>query len=244
MSVLQKIQDARNHEQTLLAQLIDPDYIKDFDQLVDIVQRAKHSSVDLFFFGGSLITNEPPFDIVKAIKEISDIPVALFPSTPHQIDKSADAILFLSLLSGRNPEYLIGHHVVAAPLIRKSNLEIIPTGYLLVSCGNPTTAEYVSNTAPIPHNKPEIAATTALAGQYLGMKSIYLDGGSGAEKPIDPEMVKMVKEWTNIPIIVGGGIKNLESASALSHAGADVLVIGNGAEERPEFLSELKAKMK
>lgn len=244
MGVLQKILNARVDKQTLLAQLIDPDYIKEFDQLVDIVQRAKRSGVDLFFFGGSLVTNKPSFDIVKAMKEISDIPVTLFPSTPHQIDKSADAILFLSLLSGRNPEYLIGHHVAAAPLIRKSNLEIIPTGYLLISCGKPTTAEYVSNTASIPYDKPEIAASTALAGQYLGMKSIYLDGGSGAEKPIDPLMVKMVREWTNLPIIVGGGIKNTASARELSHAGADVLVIGNGAEERPELLSELKAKMK
>lgn len=244
MSVLQKILDARKCEQTLLAQLIDPDHIENFDHLVDIIQRAKESEVDLFFYGGSLVTQTPGFDIVKAIKEISDIPVTLFPSTPSQIDKAADAILFLSLLSGRNPEYLIGHQVAAAPFIRKSKLEVIPTGYLLVSCGRPTTAEYVSNTAPIPYHKPEIAASTALAGEYLGMKSIYLDGGSGAEKHIDPVMVKMVREWTNIPIIVGGGIRSVESAQALSHAGADVIVIGNGAEERPEFLSELKAKMK
>ncbi len=244
MSVLQKILDSKRDGQTLLAQLIDPDHIENFDQLVDLVKHAEESGVDLFFYGGSLVSSLASFDIIKAIKDISNLPVTLFPSTPHQLDGAADALLFLSLLSGRNPEYLIGHHVAATPMLRKLDLEIIPTGYLLVSCGMPTTAEYISQTPAIPHNKPDIAATTALAGQFLGMKSIYLDGGSGADKPISPEMVRKVSEWVDIPLIVGGGIRNPETALALSEAGADVIVIGNGAEERPALLSELKAKMK
>ncbi len=223
----------------LIAQLIDPDHIIDFDHLSDIARRATESGVDLFFFGGSLITERPQFNIIKALKEISNIPVILFPSSPAHIDKHADAILFLSLISGRNAEFLIGNHVAAAPLLKKSNLEIIPTGYILVGCGAPTTAQYVSNTFPVPYNKPEIAASTALAGEMLGLKLTYLDGGSGAEKSVSPEMVARVKSWTSNPLVVGGGIRNTQDAIALRDAGADILVIGNGAEERPEFISEL-----
>ncbi|NEN23973.1 geranylgeranylglyceryl/heptaprenylglyceryl phosphate synthase [Cryomorpha ignava] len=223
----------------LIAQLIDPDYIRDFDHLSDIVNRAASAGVDLFFFGGSLITANPKFDIVKALKDISDIPVILFPSSPAHIDESADAILFLSLISGRNSEFLIGNHVAAAPILKKSSLEILPTGYILVGCGAATTAQYISNTSPVPYNKPEIAAATALAGEMLGLKLIYLDGGSGAEKPVSPEMVAKVKAWVSTPIIVGGGIKTTKDAAALRDAGADILVIGNGAEKRPEFISEL-----
>lgn len=231
-------------KRTLIAQLIDPDHIRDFDHLVDCHSRAQKSGVDLFFFGGSLVTSAPKWDPVKALKEISSIPVILFPSSPAHINMNADGVLFLSLISGRNPEYLIGSHVQAAPLLRHSGVEVLPTGYILVSCGATTTAEYMSNSSPIPHNKPEIAAATALAGEMLGMKLVYLDGGSGAEKTVSPDMVATVKSWTNLPLIVGGGIKTVEAAEALNAAGADVLVVGNGAEKRPEFISELCQKMK
>lgn len=244
MKLLEQIDGARENGRTLLAQLIDPDKVLDFDHLADIAKRAEESGVDLFFFGGSLVTQKPDFDIIKALKEISNIPVALFPSSPSQINDSADALLFLSLISGRNPSFLIDHHVSAAPLLRNSSLEVIPTGYMLVSCGSMTTAEYVSNTSPIPYNKPEIAATTGYAGQLLGMKMIYLDGGSGADKTVDTKMVEMLKSWIDIPLIVGGGIKTTEQASDLAKAGADVLVIGTSAEKNPNFLRELKAKMK
>ena len=244
LRVLQKIVESKAAGQTLLAQLIDPDHVSNFDQLVDIVKHAENSGVDLFFYGGSLVMSQSSFNVIKAIKEITHIPVTLFPSNAGQLDAQADAILFLSLLSGRNPAYLIGHHVAAAPLLRQTNLEVIPTGYLLVSCGAATTAEYISQTPAIPYKKPGIAASTALAGQYLGMKSIYLDGGSGAEKHIEPEMVKKVSEWIDIPLIVGGGIRSVEAARKLAEAGADVLVVGNGAEERPALLSELKAIMR
>ena len=239
MELLKHINNSRDAGRLLIAQLIDPDHIIDFDHLSDIARRATDSGVDLFFFGGSLITERPQFNIIKALKEISNIPVILFPSSPAHIDKYADAILFLSLISGRNAEFLIGNHVAAAPLLKKSNLEIIPTGYILVGCGAPTTAQYVSNTFPVPYDKPEIAASTALAGEMLGLKLTYLDGGSGAEKSVSPEMVARVKSWTNNPLVVGGGIRNTQDAIALRDAGADILVIGNGAEERPEFISEL-----
>jgi len=239
LKILSYIYQAHKSGRLLIAQLIDPDYIRDFDHLSDIVSRAARAGIDFFFFGGRLITGNPNFDIVKALKEISHIPVILFPSSPAHIDKSADAILFLSLISGRNSEFLIGNHVAAAPLLKKSDLEILPTGYMLVACGAPTTAQYISNTNPIPYNKPEIAAATALAGEMLGLKLTYLDGGSGAEKCVSPEMVAKVKAWVSTPIIVGGGIRTTREAAALRDAGADILVIGNGAEKRPEFISEL-----
>jgi len=239
LEILSHIYQSRKAKRMLVAQLIDPDHIFDFDHLSDIVSRAVKARIDLFFFGGSLITSNAQFDIVKALKTICDIPVVLFPSSPSHIDKSADAVLFLSLISGRNAEFLIGNHVAAAPILKNSNLEILPTGYILVGCGEPTTAQYISNTNPIPYNKPEIAASTALAGEMLGLKLMYLDGGSGADKTISPKMVSMVKAWVSVPIIVGGGIKTAKEAVALRDAGADVLVIGNAAQERPEFISEL-----
>lgn len=239
LEILSHIHKSRESGRLLIAQLIDPDHIRNFDHLSDIVNRAGKAGIDFFFFGGSLITAHAEFDIVKALKGITDLPVILFPSSPAHIDTSADGILFLSLISGRNAEFLIGNHVAAAPLLKKSDLEILPTGYILVGCGAPTTAQYISNTNPIPYNKPEIAAATALAGEMLGLKLIYLDGGSGAEKPVSPEMVARVKAWTSAPIIVGGGIKTTRDAAALRDAGADILVIGNGAEKRPEFISEL-----
>lgn len=239
LGIISHIQKSRNERKMLIAQLVDPDFVEDFDHLTDIAVRAETAGVDLFFFGGSLVTSRAKFDIVKALKDISKIPVLLFPSSPAHIDTSADAILFLSLISGRNPEYLIGSHVAAAPILKNTNLEIIPTGYILVNCGAPTTAEYISGTLPIPYQKPDIAAATALAGQMLGMKLIYLDGGSGAERTISTAMISKVREWTDLPLIIGGGIRSVQDAIAIRNAGADVLVIGNGAQERPEFITEL-----
>ncbi len=244
MNVLDDILEARKTGETRLAQLIDPDHIKDFDHLADLAKRAEESGVNHLFFGGSLVTQKMEFDIIQALKKITSLPVTLFPSSPSQIDESADAILFLSLLSGRNPEYLIGHHVTAAPLLKNSSLEVIPTGYILVGCGEPTTAEYVSHSFPIPYKKDEIAASTALAGQLLGMKMIYLDGGSGAEKPISKSMISKVRSWIDTPIVVGGGIRTPKDARRASDAGADLIVVGNQAEKYPNFLAELKEQMR
>jgi len=244
LSILAEIENARSLGQTLLAQLIDPDFISGLDHLIDIVQSGEKSGVDFFFFGGSLIEKSQQMDFLKVIKEISSVPTVLFPSAPNQINEHADGILFLSLISGRNPEYLIGNQVLAAPILKELNLEVLPTGYLLISCGDKTTAEYISNTASIPYKKSGIAATTALAGQFLGLKLIYLDGGSGADKTVSPEMVERVKQSIDIPLIVGGGIRTVEDAILISNAGADLIVVGNEAEKNPNFIPEICEKMK
>jgi putative glycerol-1-phosphate prenyltransferase len=237
--ILDSINQAREEGKKLLALLIDPDSIQNEDQVMDVVRKAENASFDYIFFGGSLITKTEEFDSLKMIKEITNIPVILFPSSPAQIRTEADAILFLSLLSGRNPEYLIGHHVAAAPILKNSTLEILPTGYLLIGCGRPTTAEYVSGTQPIPYHKPAIAAATAMAGEMLGLKLIYLDGGSGADKAVSAEMISEVRKSIDLPLIVGGGIRSGEAAAKAFEAGADIIVVGNGAEENPNLIQEL-----
>jgi putative glycerol-1-phosphate prenyltransferase len=161
-----------------------------------------------------------------------------------QVNGKADAILLLSLISGRNPELLIGKHVVAAPYIRASGLEVIPTGYMLVESGNSTTALYMSNTSPIPREKDDIAVCTAMAGEMLGMKIIYMDAGSGAEYAVPNKMIRRVKESIRIPLIVGGGISNPEIANERSKAGADLIVVGTAIEKEVELIKEISAAVK
>jgi len=175
-------------------------------------------------------------EIIKAIKQRSSIPVVLFPGGHLQVEATADAILLLALISGRNPDFLIGQHVVAAPIIKQSNLEVLPTGYLLVDCGKQTTASYISNTTPLPYDKPAIAAATAMAGEMLGLKLMYLDGGSGAIQPVHVEMIATVKRAVACPLIVGGGINSEFKALAALSAGADVIVVGTGIESNPELM--------
>ncbi|HKK39256.1 MAG TPA: geranylgeranylglyceryl/heptaprenylglyceryl phosphate synthase [Cryomorphaceae bacterium] len=239
VKILDSIHQAKAEGKKLLALLIDPDSMGNADQVMDVVNKAESASIDYILFGGSLITKTEKLDSLKMIKQITNIPVILFPSNPAQIRTEADAILFLSLLSGRNPEFLIGHHVTAAPLLRNTNLEILPTGYLLVGCGIPTTAEYVSGTPPIPYHKPGIAAATAMAGEMLGMRLIYLDGGSGADKAVSVEMISEVRKSVDLPLIVGGGIRSGEAGSAAFEAGADMIVVGNGVEKNPDLIQEL-----
>ena len=178
-------------------------------------------------------------ELIALLKANSPVPVVLFPSSSSHIDPQADGILFLSLISGRNPDLLIGQQVLAAPMLKASGLEVLSTGYMLVDCGRPTTASYMSGTMPIPHNKPAIAACTALAGELLGLKLIYLDGGSGALQPISPLMIEAVAQAVSAPIIVGGGIVSADKAEAALLAGADVIVIGNEIERNPGFLREI-----
>jgi putative glycerol-1-phosphate prenyltransferase len=244
LEILNYIQKKSRAKQPIIAQLIDPDHIESMDHVLDIAARAKSTAVDFFFFGGSLITQRHDFNVLAALKAASSIPVILFPSNAGHIREEADGILFLSLVSGRNPDFLIGNHVIAAPLLKGSQLEVLSTSYLLIDSGANTTANYMSNTLPIPFNKPEIAAATAYAGQLLGHKLIYLDGGSGADKPVSTDMVREVRAWTDLPIIVGGGIRSAETAKELIEAGADILVIGNKAQEQPAFLNELYEKVK
>jgi phosphoglycerol geranylgeranyltransferase len=226
-----------NH-QKMFGVLIDPDK-QNVAELLKTVQLCNEQAVDFFFVGGSIITQGDFNKTCRLIKENTKKPVIIFPGSPDQISKYADAILFLSLISGRNPELLIGSHVAATPTLQKSNLEIIPTGYLLVDCGTITTAIYVSDTNPIPHDNAEIAATTALAGEYLGLKLTYIDGGSGAKKCISTDMIKKTKTNLNGPLIIGGGIRTPEAAKEIYKAGADIIIVGNAAEKNRALITQI-----
>jgi putative glycerol-1-phosphate prenyltransferase len=225
-------------EKKLFAVLIDPDK-QNFADLLKTIQVCNKVKIDFFLVGGSIITNGNIDNTVLAIKENSTIPVVLFPGNHAHISTKADGILFLSLISGRNPEFLIGTQLLATPKLKTSNLEIIPTGYLLVDCGNLTTAIKVSETPPIPYHGNEQASNTALTGQYLGHKLIYIDGGSGAQQPISNEMISQTKSNLDIPLIIGGGIKSAETATQIYNAGADIIVIGNGAEKNRNLIEEI-----
>lgn len=220
------------------AVLLDPDKmrLKQFDKTL---QLAIDSKVDYFFIGGSLIVSDMLDKTLESIKKACDIPMILFPGNSFQLSYKADALLFLSLISGRNAELLIGKHVVVAPYLKLSPLEIMPTGYMLIDGGVPTTVTYMSNSSPIPSNKPDIAASTALAGQLLGLKVIFMDAGSGAQNPINVDMIQAVSNTIDIPLIIGGGIKTPEKAHADSKAGADLIVVGDQIEKDPNLLPEL-----
>ncbi|WP_018476439.1 phosphoglycerol geranylgeranyltransferase [Pontibacter roseus] len=220
------------------AVLLDPDNL-DEASCLNLLALSETHQVDFFFVGGSLITTDNQASIIRLIKENSSIPVILFPSNSLHIDKQADGILLLSLISGRNPDFLIGQHVLSAPILKTSQLQVYPTGYMLVDTGRQTTASYMSGTTPIPYDKPGIAACTAMAGELLGLRYIYLDGGSGAMHPISADMIKAVREVVDVPVIVGGGINTADKAAAALEAGADVLVIGNHIEKNPGFLAEV-----
>jgi len=177
--------------------------------------------------------------LVTLIKKESSIPVVLFPGSPSQVTPAADALLYLSLISGRNPELLIGQHVVSAPLVRKSGLEVMSTGYMVIDGGAPTTVSYISNATPIPCDKNEIAVCTAMAGEMLGMKLIYMDAGSGAKNPITSSMIQSVSSQISIPLIVGGGIRDAEQAFKSANAGADIIVVGNAIEKDASLILEI-----
>ena len=238
MNLYTSILEKKAKGKKLFAILIDPDKQKN-SVLSLIVQKANEANVDYFFVGGSLLTNDNLEECIKTIKNNSNIPVILFPGNAMQINKNADGILFLSLISGRNPELLIGKQVISAPILKQTSLEVISTGYMLIESGKPTTASYMSNTLPIPRNKNGIATSTAIAGEYLGMKLIYMDGGSGAEKPIEIDMIKQVSNQINIPLIVGGGICNAQKAIDNCNAGADLIVVGNAIEKNADLILEI-----
>jgi len=222
------------------AVLIDPDKLND-QALLDTIQLAIASKVDYFFVGGSLVVTDTLDKVVTTIKAACSIPVVLFPGSPDQITPSADALLYLSLISGRNPELLIGQHVISAPFVRQSGLEIIPVGYMLVDGGTPTTVSYISNTNPIPANKNDIASCTAMAGEMLGLKVIYMDAGSGAKTAIPTAMIQQVAKYIQIPLIIGGGITTAAKAKENCLAGADIIVVGNAVEKDPALISEIAA---
>lgn len=223
-----------------MAVLLDPDKVSQ-DGLSVLLTQTKQYAVDLFLVGGSLVTDYAHKEVIASIRQHTDIPVVLFPGNPLHIEPSADAILLLSLISGRNPEFLIGQHVIAAPLLKRSGLEILPTGYMLVDSGTQTTVSYISGTTPLPHDKPDVAACTAMAGEMLGLQLLYLDAGSGARWPVPAAMIAAVRAAVDTPIIVGGGINSGEKAYNALKAGADVIVVGNGIEQNPDLLPELSA---
>ena len=236
--ILKNLQQTRVQGAKKIALLIDPDTpsAKELERLLAVTNQAK---VDYIFVGGSLLLKDALTDCIKTVKSLSQAPVILFPGSVMQVNDAADAILFLSLISGRNPDLLIGNQVIAAPYLKQLSLEILPTGYMLIESGQATTASYMSNSLPIPANKPEIAACTAMAGEMLGLQLIYLDGGSGAKNPVTTETISAVRQAVNAPIIVGGGIKTPEKALANCKAGADVIVVGNATEKDPELLLEI-----
>lgn len=241
--VYQNLETAKKLGQKKIALLIDPDKIK-VSNLNNVLNIAQKCQIDYIFLGGSLVLNDMMEYCISNIRAALDLPIILFPGDLGQVNPNADALLFLSLISSRNAELLIGKQVVAAPILKKTNLEIISTGYMLVDGGNITTAIYMSNSLPIPSNKIDIAVCTAMAGEMLGLKAIYMDAGSGAKNPIAAEMIRAVSENIDIPLIVGGGIRSAEKAIENLKAGADVIVIGNAIEENPSLLSEISMAVK
>ena len=228
----------KSHKQKQFAILIDPDKPGE-KELEQIAKAGQDCKADYFFVGGSLLTNNRLDACIQIIKKNADIPLVLFPGSLLQISHYADATLFLSLISGRNAEMLIGKHVIAAPILKSSGLEVIPTGYMLIESGKPTTVSYMSNTTPIPADKNDIAVCTALAGEMLGLKLIFMDAGSGAMNPVSTSMIEAVSKQINVPLIIGGGISTPEKAAADCKAGADLIVVGNAIEKDASLIKEI-----
>lgn len=218
-----------------IALLLDPDKAEK-SHLDRVLDSAIRNRVDYIFAGGS-ITFNPVEDLIEYVKNKCRIPVVLFPGNLLHLSHKADFVLFLSLISGRNPELLIGNHVLAAPFLKEIRSMVIPAGYILINCGTKTSVEYISQTDAIPAGKIDIVVATALAGEMLGLRLIYLEGGSGAPIPVPPELIRAVKQNITIPLAAGGGIRNESQVADAFSAGADIVVLGNGVENQPELLA-------
>lgn len=238
--IYQSLAERKALGQKSFAVLIDPDKVNNHN-LDALIGMATDARVDYFLVGGSLVISSFLDECLQLIRQSCQIPTVLFPGSPSQVSKYADALLYLSLISGRNPELLIGQHVVSAPFVKKSGLEIMPTGYMVVDGGAPTTVSYISNASPLPSDKNEIALCTAMAGEMLGMKLIYMDAGSGAKKAISESMIETVAHNISIPLIIGGGIVEPEKAYLNCKAGADVIVVGNAIEKDPSLIRDMAA---
>lgn len=235
--IISFIEEAKSKNKKLLAVLVDPD---DGEQIVsNVAKRCHELNADVILVGGSLLSNYHTSEAVLWVKREFKGPVILFPGNEVQACEGADALFFLMLLSGRNPEYLVGKHVAAAPFLAKSGLEVIPVSYLLIDGGKMTSVNYISHTLPIPADKPDIAAATALAGQFMGHKLVYMDAGSGALNSVSVDMIKAVKKSIQTPIAIGGGIKSAETARLLFQAGADIVVVGNGISQNIDLMKEM-----
>jgi putative glycerol-1-phosphate prenyltransferase len=238
--IYHSLAERKQQRKKSFAVLVDPDKVNDsnMEQLIELAVAAR---VDYFLVGGSLVISNYLDECVQLIKQHCKIPVILFPGSPNQVSKYADALLYLSLISGRNADMLIGQHVISAPLVKQSGLEILSTGYMVVDGGAPTTVSYISNASPLPADKNEIAMCTAMAGEMLGMKLIYMDAGSGAKRAISEDMIAKVASVIQVPLIIGGGIIEPEKAYLNCKAGADVIVVGNAIEKDPNLIKEMAA---
>lgn len=239
----QLLSDYKSNQKSLSV-LIDPDAYNTDARLSHFLKVIDDNPVDYIFVGGSLIKEPDINPCIQFLKSRTEIPLVLFPGNGLYLSELADAVLFLSLISGRNPEFLIGHHIPVAAALKKSNIEVIPTGYMLIDGGRPTSVSYLSFTNPIPNDKPEIASSTAIAGELLGMKLIYLEAGSGALNPVSGSMIQHVRKAIDIPLIVGGGINTTEKAINALHAGADMIVVGNKLEQEPDFIKDVSYVLK
>jgi putative glycerol-1-phosphate prenyltransferase len=238
MNIYNYILDSKKEGKKLFSILVDPDK-QDKNALLSIIEKATVAKADFFFVGGSLLTHDSLDSCLVILKENSDIPVILFPGNAMQVNDKAEGILFLSLISGRNADMLIGKQVITAPILKQSSLEVLPTGYMLIDSGKPTTVSYMSNTTPIPAEKDAVAVCTAIAGEMLGLKLIFMDGGSGAKNPISETMITAVSKSVDCPIIIGGGISSGKKAIANCKAGADIIVVGNAIEKEINLISEI-----
>jgi len=237
-NIYQDILDSVSKNKKQLAVLIDPDKMFP-ENLSGFMKKVNVSKATHIFVGGSIVEENMTEKLVLEIKNLTDLPVIIFPGDVNQLNDRADGLLFLSLLSGRNPDYLIGKQVKAVSKLRQTNLEVIPTGYMLIENGKETSVEKVTATTPMPRNNIQEIVDTAKAGELLGMKLIYLEAGSGAKHPITEDIISSVKQELKIPLIVGGGIRNKEQLSKAYQAGGDVVVIGTAFEEDESFFNEL-----
>ena len=222
--------------------LIDPDKLPE-NELGGFAEMCGSAGVDALFLGGSLMHATELERYVSRLKGGTDLPVIGFPGSLNQVTRSLDAVLYLSVISGRNPEYLFGQHVYAAPVIRRLGIEPIATGYMLIESGRTTSAQYMSHTMPLPRHKPDIAAATALAAQMMGMAMLFTDGGSGADHPVPEELIEAITQTCDIPLIVGGGLESPRQVADKVQAGAAFVVVGNAIEQRPDeyYIAELAA---
>lgn len=234
LTIRQQILEAKSNGQKLLAVLLDPDKIV-LDNLDHLIEKINQSPATHVFVGGSIVQNNILEELISSLKEKTSLPVILFPGDPSQISPKADGILFLSLLSGRNPDYLIEYQVQAAPILKKTNLEVISTGYILIESGNETAVARVSKTKPLSRENLDLVLATALAGEMLGNQLIYLEAGSGAKQPVPLEMIELISQNIQIPVIVGGGIVDLHGIQNAYKAGADLVVIGTAFENNSLF---------
>ena len=223
----------------MISVLIDPDKTNDLQTLTELVKKIEFAKVDFIFIGGSSVKEKDFKNCLEHLKALTKIPVIIFPGGPIQISNQADGMLLLSLISGRNPDFLIGHHVQSAPRLKEIKDKLLPTGYILLDGGTNSAVAYISQTSPIPQSNPEIAVNTAVAGELLGLKAIFVDSGSGALKSADQDLIRSIKEEISLPLIVGGGIKSIEQIKSLENSGADIIVIGNKIEEDINFLLDI-----